>query len=296
MNQSHVLHWGNPPTGTYSAPVYLGLARGAFGPPEMRIEARDNVNGAAYTEALLTGEFDMGHIGTPPLFAALAETDDYVIVGQGVVRYPCFWVVAPPEIASVRDLVGKTIGLNRRQTCSHSIIRTLLHGEGLDETAVGLEILGDYGRITEAIGSGRLSAAVLCEPHVSYAERVYGWRVLVEGRQVIDPSNFGICVYARRRLVAEQPDLVARVVADYGRCVAYAMDHRDAAAEVLYGRFPGFLPEDIDRAVQREIPNWTAGTAIDEAFLGVVLKELKAQAVVPSTFALDETMMWRLAA
>ena len=99
-----------------------------------------------------------------------------------------------------------------------------------------------------------------------------------------------------QRVAEERPDLVARVVADYGHCVAYAMDHRDAAAEVLYGRFPGFLPEDIDLAIERDTPNWTADTAIDKAFLGVVLEELRDQAVVPPTFALNNDMIWRLAA
>ena len=234
LQQGKVLNGGNPPTGTNNAPVYLGLQRQMFGPPELHITARDNVNGAEYTQALMDGEFDMGHIGTPPLFAAFAQTDDYVIVGQGVVRYPCFWVVAPADTMSFRDLAGKTIGLNKRQTCSHSIIRTLLDWEGLDESAIDLQILLDYARITETIGSGSLAAAVLCEPYVSYVERVYGWRVLVEGRRVIDPSNFGKCVYARRNLVQDQPDLVARMVGDYTRCVGYAMDHMDEAAQALY--------------------------------------------------------------
>ncbi len=291
MPRRQALHWGNPPAGTYSAPVYLGLQRGMFGPPDLALEAHDNVNGAEYTKALLAGKFDMGHMGTPPLFAALAATDEYVIVGQGVVRYPCFWVVAPAEISSFGDLVGKTIGLNRRQTCSHSIIRTLLGWEGLDESAVHLEILENYTRITDEIGSGDLAAAVLCEPHVSYAERAHGWRVLVEGREVIDPSNFGICVYARRRLLESEPELVAHLVRDYARCVRYAMDHMDEAAEVLDGKFPGFLAEDIERAIRRDTPNWTSDTTVDEAFLSVVVAELKEQSVVPSDFALGAEIM-----
>ena len=132
---------------------------------------------------------------------------------------------------------------------------------------------------------------MLCEPYVSYAERVYGWHVLVEGRRVIDPSNFGICVYARRQLVEDQPDLVARMVRDYATCVGYAMDHMDEAAQALYGKFPAFLPEDIDKAVRRDTPNWTSDTTIDEAFLSVVLEELKDQSIVPPDFVLDARMM-----
>ncbi len=297
MKPRQALHWGNPPNGTYNAPIHLGLQRDAFGSPDLLIDTRDNRNGAEYTQALLAGEFDMGHIGTPPLFAALAETDAYVIVGQGVVRHPCFWVVAPPEISSVSDLIGKPVGLNKRRTCSHSIIRTLLNWEGLTETDIDLRILGDYVNITEAIGTQGLAAAVLCEPHVSFAERVYGWRVLIEGRRVIDPSNFGICVYARRTLVEERPDLVARVVQDYGNCVQYAVDHMEQAADALDGRFPGFLVEDIEQAIRRDTPNWTSDVTVDEEFLGVVLIELKSQEVVPGDFALDARMMCtRLAA
>jgi len=286
------LHWGNPPTGTYNAPIHLGLQRGAFGSPDLLIETRDNRNGAEYTQALLSGQFDMGHIGTPPLFAALAETDAYVIVGQGVVRYPCFWVVAPPEISSANELVGKSIGLNKRQTCSHSIIRTLLSWEGLTEADIDLRIFGDYANITEAIGTQGLAAAVLCEPHVSFTERVYGWRVLVEGRRVIDPSNFGICIYAKRTLLEERPDLVARLVEDYGNCVQYAIDHMDQAADALDGCFPGFLAEDIKKAIQRDTPNWTSDVTVDKDFLGTVLTELKSQEIVPAKFALDARIMF----
>ena len=83
------LQWGNSPIGVYSSPIFLGLKRGAFGPPGLRVEVTNNLTGADYTENLVLGRFDMGHMGTPPLFAALARTDEYVIVGQAVMRTAC---------------------------------------------------------------------------------------------------------------------------------------------------------------------------------------------------------------
>ncbi|MDP3766996.1 MAG: hypothetical protein Q8S13_03195 [Dehalococcoidia bacterium] len=77
------VRWGNPPTGVYNTPIYLGRERGRFG-ARVAVDVRDNRTGADYTEALVAGEFDMGHMGTPPLFAALARTDAYVVVGQGL--------------------------------------------------------------------------------------------------------------------------------------------------------------------------------------------------------------------
>ncbi len=154
-----------------------------------------------------------------------------------------------------------------------------------------LECLGTYARIAEEVGSGDLSAAVLCEPHVSRVERVHGWRVLTGGREAIDPSNFGICVYARRRLLEDEPGLVARLVRDYGRCVRYATDRPDEAAGALGGTFPGFPAEDIERAIRRDAPDWTSDTAVDAAFLSAVVADLKEQSVVPGDFALNAGMM-----
>lgn len=133
MTDMTTLHWGNSPVGTYTAPVFLGIARGIFGPPGVRVETTENLTGADSTEAVVAGRFDMGHLGSPPLFAALARTDEYVIVGQAIMRSPCFYVVAAPGICSVRQLRGKTVALNKLRTCPHSIIRTLLRWEGMGE-------------------------------------------------------------------------------------------------------------------------------------------------------------------
>lgn len=281
---SRTLHWGNSPIGVYAAPVYLGLARGAFGPPGLRVEVTDNLTGADYTENLVAGRFDMGHMGTPPLFAALARTDEYVIVGQAVMPAACFYLVAPPEISTVRDLAGKVIALNKLRTCPHSIVRTLLAREGMTEADVVLKTLVEGVRINEAIGRGEVAAAVNWEPYVSQVERQFGWRVLADGREVIHPSNYGYLLYARRDMAARERALVDRMVADYGACVRYALEHLDEAARTLYGRVPGTRPEDVDRGLRRDAASWTWDTRLDPAFLGRVLTELRAQAVVPPGF------------
>lgn len=278
------LRWGNSPVGTYTAPVFLGIARGVFGPPDLRIETTENLTGADYTEAVVAGRFDMGHIGTPPLLAALARTDEYVIVGQAIMRSPCFYLVAAPGITSVRQLKGKTVALNKLRTCPHSIVRTLLRREGMREGDVTLATLVEGARINEAIGRGDVAAAVNWEPYVSQAERAFGWHILADGREVIDPSNYGYMLYARRRLVAEQPALVRAVVAGYAASVRYAAEHLAEAAETLYGRLPSVAPEDIDRALRRDAVSWNWDPRIDPDFLDRVLAELKAQEVIPPDF------------
>lgn len=290
MSTRTVLSWGNSPVGVYATPVYLGIQRGAFGPPGLRIEVTDNVTGADYTENVVGGRFDMGHMGTPPLFAALARTDDYVIVGQAVMRAACFYVVAPPGVRSLRDLKGGVIALNKLRTCPHSIVQSLLRDAGMTEADVTLLTLVDGWRINDAIARGEVAAAVNWEPYVSQAERAHGWRVLADGRRVVVPSNYGYLLYARRALVDREPELVARMIADYSACVRYAINHLDEAARTLYGKIPHVLPADIDRGLRRDVEGWTWDTTVDPAFLDRVMAELKGQAVVPAGFDVNRVL------
>jgi len=282
------LRWGSPPTGIHNAPIYLGLDRGIFGVPGVAVEARDNISGADYTEELVAGAFDMGHIGTPPLFAALARTDDYAVVGLGMMKFPPFYLVTPPEVNSVRDLAGRAVALNKLRTCPHSIIRTLLRREGMDDSDIHLVSLVEGGPIVAAIGRGELGAAMLWEPYVSCVERVFGWKVLFAGRTAISPPNYGFALYARRSLLASEPTLVRGMIDAYAESVRAAKQDLPAAKATVQERITDVRPEDLDRAFQRDAPYWSDDTRLDTGFLMNVMGEMEIQAVIPDGFDLAD--------
>ena len=122
------------------------------------------------------------------------------------------------------------------------------------------------------------------EPYVSQAERRYGWHVLGDGRTVIDPSNYGYLLYARRSLVASEPALVAHMVQAYSDAVRCAVDHVDEAAATLYGRIPGIESVDIDRGLRRDMAGWTWDTRLDPEFIDRVMAEMREQTVVSDDF------------
>lgn len=290
MPSTTVMLWGNPPTGLHNTPIYLGVRTGTFSVAGMRLEARDNLTGADYTEALVGGAYDMGHIGTPPLFAALARTREYVVVGQGLVRYPPFYLMTPAHVRSLRELTGQTITLNKLHTCPHSIIRTLLRWEGMTEDHIRLTTLVEGDAIVEAIGQGDTAAAVLWEPYVSHVERVLSWKILAEGRTTMTPSNYGIMLYARRSLFARQPEVVRNLVTAYAHSVRAAQQNLAAAAAALQERMPHVPPADIERGLGREAPHWSADPSFDFRLLDRVMGELEVQAVVSKRFALRDVL------
>lgn len=136
----------------------------------------------------------------------------------------------------------------------------------------------------EAIGEGRLAAACVWEPYASYAERVFGWRVIADGRTVIQPSNYAFLLYARRELLDAEPDVVAGLTREYAEAVRDAIADLAAAARTLHGKIPYVEPIDIDRGLRRDAPNWTWDLAVDGELLEAVTAELREQGVIPAAF------------
>ena len=284
MNPEVSIRWGNPPVGIQNAPLYLGIRSGLFADCGAGVELRDSQSGADSRDAIVAGAYDMGHGGAPNVFAALARTNDYAVVGLGLLKHPPFCLIASPAVGRIGGLIGRVVTINKRRTCSHTILRTLLHGEGLDEDHVHLTTRGEGWAIVDAIRRGETSAAILWEPYTSHVERVFGWSVIAEGRTVIVPSNYCMVIYARRTVLDEAPSLVARLLGTYEESVRAAQQDPEAATAVVRARMPEMPTEDIESGLRREAAYWSPDTRLDYELLERVELELRRQAGIPVEF------------
>lgn len=284
------IRWGNPPTGIHNVPIYVGMSEGIFAVPGVTIMASDNITGADYTEEVVAGQFDMGHMGTPPLFSALNRTSEIAIVGQGLVRYPPFYVLTAPGVNSISNLKGQRVAINKRHTCPHSILRTLLRWHALDETDVDLVTLVDGWEMATAAGRNDLAAVVIWEPYASYLERTHGWRIVANGHDVIRPSNYAFCLWAKRRLIREAPGLVKDLLAAYSRSVDHVKAHPESVREHVE-RFPLVSPSDVECGIARESALWSADLAVDPVLMKHVITELETQGIVDEKFVLEQYLV-----
>lgn len=283
------LKWANPPTGVLNAPVYLAQTDGAIRLADADIVVTDTANGSQHTQALVQGRYDMGHIGAPPLMAALSRTREYALVGTGLHRHPPHSMLVADGVGRFGRLRGKPIGINRRNTCSHSIVRTLLAREGMDESDVRLLELGGDIQSLESIR--QLSAAVLWEPYTTTAIRALGWKVFAAGASIWSPSRYCTMLYARRRLLEESPDLVIAVLAAYAGWVRTAQADQEASARAVISRLPRTPAEDVRAGVAREAPAWSSDTSLDHGLLERTVGELEVQSVVSPGFRLDDAIV-----
>lgn len=279
---SHRLAWGNPPPGIHNFPVHLGVRRGLIGPG---YAIHENLTGQDYTRELVARRFDLGVMGTPPFFAALAQGAPYRLVAQGVYNYPPFDLLVAPGITSMADLAAAPVGINKLDTCPHSVVRTALRLHGMAEDAVIPESLVTGDDLLDAIEAGCLKAATLWEPYTSYARVELGWTVLLEGRQLIKPSNYGIVAYASADLVDTAPEQVNRFLDTYGQAVADARATEDIAwyAE----RFSARLAPHVEAAVRTDRLRWAFDPRVDWPLLYRVEEELTAQGVITPALVLE---------
>ena len=284
-----ILNWGNPPTGVQNAPVYLARAHGMPTLPGIDIVATDTANGARHARALLHGKFDMGHMGAPSLMAALSRTPDYALVGTGLLRHPPHSMLVPPRVNKLWDLRGQPVGINRRGTCSHSILRTLLAREAMDESQVRVVEVSHLGSLN-SMRQNKLAAAVLWEPYATVAMHELGWKIFAPGASVWSPSRYCTMIYARRSLLDEDRDLVAAVLKSYSSWVRAAQLDLEGAAEQVILELPTVAPEDIRGAIARDAPSWCADTSLDRSLLDRVIGELQIQSMLPDGFRLDDVV------
>ena len=286
-----ILKWGNPPASVLNAPVYLARAKGMLTLPEVEIVPIDTASGNAHTRALLNGEFDMGHIGAPPLMSALSRTREYALVGTGLLRHPPHSMLVPAEVNQLSEIVNQPIGINRRGTCSHSILRTLLARERINESHLQLVEMGSGAEGLSLIRRGELSGAVLWEPFTTTALREMGWKIFSAGRAIWFPPRYCTMIYARRSLAERSPELVRRVLRAYASWVQAAQLDLDSAAEHVVERMPGIPPEDIRSAIAREAPTWRSDTNLDLGLISRAIAELEVQAVLTENFSLDDAII-----
>ncbi len=113
--------------------------------------------------ALVSRQFDIGLASGPAVVLNRLGGGDLITIGAqtGVYTTDCF---AKPEIKSVSDLKGKTVGVTRFGTSTHFAALSMLKSAGLRPTDVLFVQIGGSAAAIAALTSGRLDAAMLGYP------------------------------------------------------------------------------------------------------------------------------------
>ena len=176
--------------------------------------------------------------------------------GLPVVYVLAWWQDYPVAVASLKDsnirtpadLKGKKIGIPVLSGASYVGFRALLSAAGLKETDVTLDTIG-FNQV-EALVSGQEQAVVVYannEP-IQLAQRGYDVDVIRVADYVQLASNGLI---TNEKTIAENPDLVRRMVQATQKGIADAKANPDEAYEISKKYVEGLA--QADEAIQKEV-------------------------------------------
>lgn len=286
----HNVNWGAPPVGLFNFPIEAWQRSGRFAERELDLVLSSHLTGEEYGARIRAGAYDMGQVGTPVFLPAVVGSAEYAVVSVGFCDFAPFYLVAAPDVAHLADCRGETIVINKRMTCPGSLLEWHARQEGLtlDDFPV-VELMRDsaydnYGQaFAEGVARDVFRIGILYEPYVSLVERRYGWHVLADYADLLRSANYGILLYARRRWIEEQPELVRRMVHAYFAAMAWGVDH-PAELRPFASRLPLVTEDDIETAMRREGRYWLREPSLDWAFLKRVEQELVIQQRVPTDY------------
>lgn len=195
-----------------------------------RVSWSEFPSGPPLLEALNAGAIDFGTAGeTPPIFAqAASDTLTYVAHEPAAPRGEAILVPSASPIATLADLRGKKVALNKGSNVHYLLVRAL-EKAGLTLSDITPVYLAPAdGRA--AFERGAVDAWVIWDPYFAAGEAGSSARVLADGTGLVPNHQFYL---AARRFSAENSAAIDAIVSAVGEVDAWAKDNTDAVAREL---------------------------------------------------------------
>jgi NitT/TauT family transport system substrate-binding protein len=233
--------------------VWLAKDRGLFAQNAVHIDLQ-TINAINAIKALVAGQLDGVLLGSPEVVAARASGAPLTIVAVFVSLYNQIMVV-PPEISSVEQLRGRTVGV---------ITKTSVNGVGTVAglRALGLEtprdyqvfetgVAGVYTGLANQLMAGNVDAAAL-EAQLARRVLTQGYRELYDQATQGTPGAAGALTFRSEYLQAN-PQVVQKIVDTLIQAVAYAKSHREETIAALREHSKLDDPAELDFVYDRVV-------------------------------------------
>jgi NitT/TauT family transport system substrate-binding protein len=184
------------------------------------------------TASVLGNETDVGIIGGfAPLRAIVGGAKGLVIIGQTKNRITSK-IVGKKEIASVQELRGKRLGIDRIGSNPDMFAQAALSRFQID-TFKDLQYvqLGDVGKVVAALKAGAIDAGIAGAPHDLFAQRL-GFKVILDIALLKIPFAATVLMSSRDTVARKQPELT-RFMRAYAEAMHYFLTNHEGTAQVV---------------------------------------------------------------
>jgi NitT/TauT family transport system substrate-binding protein len=241
------------------------------------------IRSAVALPALTSGEIDYHTVVSPAVNAALRGIPVRVVA--------CFTpglttaIIARPEIKSIQELRGKTIGLNSIGGGLESTVRMMLKHYGLDpDKDVKFLATGGVETRFAALKQG-LTVATAGSTPVDYLGKKFGYVVLARAYDLFSYPNTGLVASVKK--IKETPDQLKRVIRAGIKANRYLLQNRDGTIQVMMQ----WMRIDKDTATATydgSVKSFNDDGSVSEAGLRIAIDEARKAANISREVAVNE--------
>jgi ABC-type nitrate/sulfonate/bicarbonate transport system substrate-binding protein len=272
-------------SGTMSG-VWVAYEEGIFRSHDLDVELVHVASSSRAIQTMLAGEIAFSTFDVVNVVQANLKGADLVLLA-GITNRMMFSLMARPEIRKVADLKGKTIGITRVGSATHTATRFALGEAGLKPGDYTLLPLIEVPNILAALTAGQVDVGILSPPTNSRARKAgfYELRNLA----LDGPDYPSIALGSTRAYVKANEDVARRVVQSHLEAVHLFKTNKAVALRALakYTKVPD--PDVLEDTYTQFKEHLEATGQISRKGLETILAEMrqtepKARAARPEDF------------
>lgn len=214
------------------APMWIAKEAGFFKKQGLDVKLVFIASGPLGTTAILSGDVDVGIIGGfAPTRAIAGGAKNLVMIGQSKNRMTGA-IVGKKEIASVQDLKGKRLGIDRVGSNPDMFTQAALSRFQIDPLKdLQYVQLGSIGNGIPALKAGTIDALTTSTPHDLFAQRL-GFKVILDITAMKIPFAATVLLSARNTVERKQADLT-KFMRAYAEAVHYFLTNREGTTQIV---------------------------------------------------------------
>lgn len=235
--------------------------------------------------ALATGDVDYCQLFGAVVGGAIAGLPVRVVAGY-LDNWP-MTLIAQPELKSLKDLKGKTLGISSFGATPDVGARMMIKQAGIDpDKEIKILALGsDAARLT-ALRQRVVDVVVISPPADTQMEK-QGYRILARAYELFSFPYLGLGTHTRK--IKERPDEIRRVIKATIRANRFIREHRDESVRTLIAW--GKVEREFAYASYDALKNlFNADGAIPEDGLKLVIDQARRGAKVAREIAPSEVV------
>jgi len=249
--------------------VAVAQQKGLFKDENLDVEIiRMNPNVAV--TALSTGDIDYCQLFGAVVGGAIAGLPVRIVAGY-LDNWP-MTLIAQPEITSLKDLKGKTLGISSFGATPDVAARLMIRHSGIDpEKDIKVLALGSDAACLTALKQRVVDVVVISPPADTQMEK-QGYRILARAYELFSFPYLGLGTHTRK--IKGKTDEIRRVIKATIRANRFIRDNRDEAVRTLIGW--GKVEQEFAYASYDALRNlFNADGAVPEDGLKLVIEQTR---------------------